>query len=63
MAVQMLFEIALCRFKKRNLRMMYLKYRYQLGYEVLVKEVSDSFAWGRFCHLSSWTTMFLTALP
>jgi transposase, IS5 family len=34
------------------LRMMYLKYRYQMGYEVLVKEVSDSFAWRRFCHLS-----------
>jgi IS5 family transposase len=26
------------------LRMMYLKHRYQLGYEVLVKEVSDSLA-------------------
>jgi len=34
------------------LRMMYLKYRYQMGYEVLVKEVGDSFAWRRFCHLS-----------
>jgi len=34
------------------LRLMYLKYRYQLGYEVLVKEVGDSFAWRRFCHLS-----------
>jgi len=34
------------------LRMMYLKRRYQLGYETLVKEVSDSFAWRRFCHLS-----------
>jgi IS5 family transposase len=34
------------------LRMMYLKYRYQLGYEVLVKEVKDSFTWRRFCHLS-----------
>jgi len=34
------------------LRMMYLKHRYQLGYEVLVKEVKDSFAWRRFCHLS-----------
>jgi len=34
------------------LRMIYLKYRYRLGYEVLVKEVSDSFAWRRFCHLS-----------
>jgi len=33
------------------LRMMYLKYRYGLGYEVLVKEVSDSLAWRRFCHL------------
>ncbi len=33
------------------LRMMYLKHRYQLGYEVLVKEVSDSFTWRRFCHL------------
>ena len=32
--------------------MMYLKYRYQLGYEVLVKEVKDSFAWRRFCHLA-----------
>ena len=34
------------------LRLMYLKFRYQLGYEVLVKEVSDSLAWRRFCHLS-----------
>jgi len=34
------------------LRMMYLKHRYQLGYEVLVKEVKDSFAWRHFCHLS-----------
>ncbi|MBL7127154.1 MAG: ISNCY family transposase [Dehalococcoidales bacterium] len=34
------------------LRLMYLKYRYGLGYEVLVKEVSDSLAWRRFCHLS-----------
>ena len=34
------------------LRMVYLKHRYQLGYEVLVKEVKDSFAWRRFCHLS-----------
>jgi len=31
---------------------MYLKHRYQLGYEVLAKEVKDSFAWRRFCHLS-----------
>jgi IS5 family transposase len=34
------------------LRMMYLKHRYGLGYEVLVKEVSDSLAWRRFCHLA-----------
>ena len=34
------------------LRMMYLKHRYQLGYEVLATEVKDSFAWRRFCHLS-----------
>jgi IS5 family transposase len=33
------------------LRLMYLKHRYELGYEVLVKEVSDSLAWRRFCHL------------
>ena len=33
-------------------RMMYLKRRYQLGYETLVKEVTDSFSWRRFCHLS-----------
>lgn len=34
------------------LRMMYLKRRYRLGYEALVKEVKDSFMWRRFCHLS-----------
>lgn len=34
------------------LRMMYLKRRYKLGYESLVKEVNDSFSWRRFCHLS-----------
>ena len=34
------------------LRLMYLKHRYGLGYEVLVKEVSDSLAWRRFCHLT-----------
>jgi transposase, IS5 family len=34
------------------LRLMYLKHRYELGYEVLVKEVSDSLAWRRFCHLA-----------
>lgn len=34
------------------MRMMYLKRRYKLGYETLVKEVRDSFMWRRFCHLS-----------
>ena len=34
------------------LRMVYLKHRYGLGYEVLVKEVSDSLVWRRFCHLT-----------
>jgi IS5 family transposase len=34
------------------LRMMYLKRRYELGYETLVKEVKDSFTWRCFCHLS-----------
>jgi len=34
------------------LRMMYLKRRYELGYEMLVKEVNDSFTWRRFCRLS-----------
>lgn len=33
------------------LRLMYLKYRYQMGYETLVKEVSDSIKWRRFCHI------------
>ena len=34
------------------LRMMYLKHRYQLGYETLVKELKDSFTWRCFCYLS-----------
>jgi IS5 family transposase len=34
------------------LRLMYLKYRYQLGYETLCKEVADSFAWRRFCRIA-----------
>ncbi len=34
------------------LRMMYLKRRYRLGYETLVKEVKDSLTWRRFCYLS-----------
>jgi IS5 family transposase len=33
------------------LRMMYLKYRCQMSYEVTVKEVADSLKWRKFCHL------------
>jgi len=34
------------------LRMMYLKFRYKLGYKALVREVKDSFTWRRFCRLA-----------
>ena len=34
------------------LRLMYLKHRYKLGYELLVREVADSLHWRRFCHLT-----------
>lgn len=34
------------------LRLMYLKFRYKLGYKALVREVQDSFTWRRFCQLS-----------
>lgn len=34
------------------LRLMYLKHRYQLGYETVVSEVADSLSWRRFCRLS-----------
>ena len=33
------------------LRLMYLKHRYHLGYETVVKEVADSLSWRRFCRL------------
>jgi IS5 family transposase len=33
------------------LRMMYLKHRHGLGYETLVKEISDSIKWRTFCKL------------
>jgi len=34
------------------LRLMFLKMRYQLGYETLVTEVTDSVGWRRFCRIS-----------
>jgi len=33
------------------LRLMYLKHCYNLGYETLVQEVSDSLTWRRFCRI------------
>jgi transposase, IS5 family len=33
------------------LRLMFLKFRYRLGYESLCAEVSDSISWGRFCRI------------
>jgi transposase, IS5 family len=33
------------------LRLMFLKYRYRLGYETLVAEVADSLTWRRFCRI------------
>jgi IS5 family transposase len=33
------------------LRLLYLKHRYQLGYETLCREVADSISWRRFCRL------------
>src|SRR5918996_2568120 len=33
------------------LRLLYLKHRYGLGYEMLCREVSDSISWRRFCRI------------
>jgi IS5 family transposase len=33
------------------LRLMFLRYRYRLGFEPLCREVQDSIAWGRFCRI------------
>src|SRR5215208_3921688 len=33
------------------LRIMFLKFRYRLGYELLCREVADSISWQRFCRL------------
>lgn len=34
------------------LRLMFLKYRYKLGFEPLCREVADSITWQRFCRIS-----------
>jgi transposase, IS5 family len=39
------------------LRLMFLKYRYQLGYERLCIEVGDSLSWRRFCRIGLETTV------
>ncbi len=33
------------------LRMMFLRFRYRLGFETLCAEVADSLAWRRFCRI------------
>ena len=33
------------------LRLMFLKFRYGLGYELLCREVVDSISWQRFCRV------------
>ena len=33
------------------LRLMFLKFRWRLGYESLCAEVSDSTSWRRFCRI------------
>src|ERR671910_432330 len=33
------------------LRMMFLKFRYRLGYDSLCREVTDSISWRRFCRI------------
>ena len=33
------------------LRLIYLKYRYRLGFETLCREVTDSVSWSRFCRI------------
>src|SRR5712692_7132067 len=34
------------------LRLMFLKFRYKLGFEPLCREVADSITWQRFCRIS-----------
>src|SRR5215211_5197644 len=39
------------------LRLMFLKYRYELGYERLCAEVADSLSWRRFCRIGLETSV------
>jgi transposase, IS5 family len=39
------------------LRLMFLRYRYQLGFEPLCREVADSISWQRFARIPSGTAV------
>src|SRR5271169_6947373 len=39
------------------LRLMFLKYRYRLGFEPLCREVADSISWQRFCRIPLGTAV------
>jgi IS5 family transposase len=39
------------------LRLMFLKYRYRLGFEPLCREVADSISWQRFCRIPLGVTV------
>jgi IS5 family transposase len=34
-----------------SLRVMFLRFRYKLGFEALCREATDSLAWHRFCRI------------
>jgi IS5 family transposase len=44
------------------LRMMFLKFRYRLGYELVCREVADSISWQRFCRIP-WAARYPTRPP
>jgi IS5 family transposase len=44
------------------LRMMFLKFRYRLGYELLCREVADSISWQRFA-ASPWAGRYRIPPP
>jgi hypothetical protein len=44
------------------LRMMFLKFRYRLGYETLCREVGDSISWQRFCRIPVEEVRFAATL-
>src|SRR6202011_3268402 len=48
------FDARMCRPSipvETYLRLMFLKFRYRLGYESLCREVADSISWQRFCRI------------